>query len=131
MNRVSILMTLLAGVFATTAALGSAADVMVDPQVVDAIAAGPVRVIVELSIEERFSPEGELSPADADAQRAAIARAQAAVVASLAETDARVTRHFEAIPFLALEIGPSALAALRGMPEAVVRILPDDAIVMQ
>jgi len=57
--------------------------------------------------------------------RPPITRAQDDVLARLTGTDFRLVRRFEASPLLALEIGASALAALRTMGDLVVRVIPD------
>ncbi len=72
---------------------------------------GVVRVIVQLNVATQ--PEGALSsPQAVLAQRQAIAAAQSGLLADLAGTSHRVTRQFEIISFIALEVGLDALAAL-------------------
>ncbi len=74
-------------------------------------AEGTVRIIVQLDVPTR--PEGTLaSPLAVSTQRQAITAGQAAVLADLTGTNHRVARQFATIPFLALEVGPDALAAL-------------------
>ncbi len=81
----------------------------IDPQVkVDALQ-GRTRVIVELRI-----PDGTT-----------IAAAQDDVMTRLAGTDFVLLRRFATLPFLALEIGPTALAALEAMGDAVSRVVAD------
>jgi len=92
------------------AACGSAgaAAVTIDPRIEDDVARGVARVLVEV--------------------RPPIARAQDEVLARLAGTDFKLVRRFETSPLLALEIGPSALAALKAMGDVVVRLMPDAVI---
>jgi len=46
-------------------------------------------------------------------------------IASYLDADVTLVRRFERTPFLALEVGPSALAALRTMGDVVVRVIAD------
>ena len=89
-------------------ASAGAAPVTVDPRVEDEVARGITRVLVEV--------------------RPPIARAQDQVLARLSGTDFKLVRRFETSPLLALEIGPSALAALKTMGDVVVRVVPDTVI---
>jgi hypothetical protein len=113
-------------VLAVVAATGVAADVIVDPAVIEAVGSGRAHVIVELRLASAFAPEGELTDAAVSAQREAIEAAQRAILAALASSDASVVRQYETLPFLALEIDEHALADLRAMPQRVIRILEDD-----
>lgn len=91
-----------------------------------AIRQGSARVIVELRIPGGVKPEGDLaSPAAVAAQRRAISDAQASVVARLAGTRFSQLRQYRSVPFLALEVGPDALAALEHMGDVVSRVLED------
>jgi len=93
---------------------------------------GSVRVIAGLAAA--FTPEGELrSPASTAAQRAAIAGAQHRVLAGLAGSAHRVTRSFESIPFLALEVSPAALAALsaNGLVVSVAEDVAEPPVLLQ
>jgi hypothetical protein len=94
-------------VVAACAAAG-ATSVSVDPRVEHDVSRGPTRVIVEV--------------------RPPIARGQDEILARLAGTDFRLVRRFDTSPLLALEIGPSALAALRTMGDVVVRVVTDAVI---
>ena len=85
-----------------------AAPVTVDPRVEHEVARGITRVLVEV--------------------RPPIARAQQDVLSRLSGTDFRLVRRFESSPLLALEIGPSALAALKTMGDVIVRVIPDSVI---
>ena len=132
---VSIVLRLFVIVLAGAAITRVSANVIVDPQVSDAVASGPVRVIVELRTEGDFVPEGDLTESGVRVQRQAIAAAQDAVLSELGnrlgDGDVRLVRRLETVPFLALEIGARALAELSAMPDRVVRILKDDSAAAQ
>jgi len=97
-----------------------ATQISVDPRVEEEVGRGRSRVLVELRLPGGVRPEGE--------QRQAIARAQDDVLSRLSGTDVTLVRRFESTPFLALEVGPSALGALRAMGDVVARILPDSVL---
>jgi cytosine/adenosine deaminase-related metal-dependent hydrolase len=98
----------------------------IDPAVRAGVAAGMTRVILELRITPGFRPEGELStPAAVQEQRQTIARTQDDILARLAGTSFSVSRKYEGLPLLALEIGPEALARLEAAGDLVARVLPD------
>jgi hypothetical protein len=86
-------------------ASAGATPVMVDPHVEREVTRGATRVLVEV--------------------RPPISRAQDEVLARLSGTDFRLVRRFVTSPLLALEIGPSALGALKTMGDVVVRVIPD------
>ena len=109
-------------------ASGPARAISIDPRVEADAARGRSRVLVELRIDGGLTPEGTLTPERAAAQRKAIADAQDAVLARLRGTDATLVRRFETTPLLTLEIGASALAALKHMSDVVTRIVPDTVI---
>jgi hypothetical protein len=94
-----------------------ATQISVDPRVEEEVGRGRSRVLVELRLPGGVRSEGE--------QRQAIARAQDEVLSRLSGTDFRLVRRLESTPFLALEVGPSALAALRTMGDVVVRVIAD------
>ena len=94
-----------------------ATQISVDPRVEEEVGRGRSRVLVELRLPGGVRPEGE--------QRQAIARAQHEVLSRLSGTDFTLVRRFASTPFLALEVGPSALAALRTMGDVVVRVVAD------
>lgn len=99
---------------------------VIDEGVRAAVRQGSTRVIVELRIPGGVKPEGDLtSPAAVAAQRRAISEAQARVVARLAGTRFSQIRQYRSVPFLALEVGPDALAALEHMGDVVSRVLED------
>ena len=85
-------------------------------------------MIVELVLPGGFRPEGSLTEDEARAQRAALAASKEALLAELADTDVRVIRRLESLPFLALEIGPESLEELLAMPGRVARITADEAL---
>jgi hypothetical protein len=129
---VSTLATVVASVLVApilvACASAAARDVTVDPRVDANAARGRSRVLVELRIDGGVTPEGTLTPERAAAQRKAIADTQDAVLSRLRGTDATLVRRFETTPLLALEIGPSALAALKTMSDLVTRVVPDTVI---
>ncbi|HYB73317.1 MAG TPA: PQQ-dependent sugar dehydrogenase, partial [Candidatus Sulfotelmatobacter sp.] len=87
------------------------------------VPAGGTRVIVHLNLSAL--PEGSLPHAQAvAAQRQAIAAMQANVRAALGAHPYRVRWEYSAIPFMAVEVGPGALAALQGSP-LVAGVYPD------
>jgi hypothetical protein len=94
-----------------------ATQVSVDPRVEQDVGHGRSRVLVELRLAGVVRPDGE--------QRQAIARAQDEVLSRLSGTDFTLVRRFESTPFLALEVGPSALTALKTMGDIVVRVVAD------
>jgi len=107
-------------VIVAACAPATAMQASVDPRVEAEVAQGRSRVLVELRIAGGARPDGE--------QRQAIARAQDEVLSRLSGTDVTLVRRFESTPFLALEVGPSALAALRAMGDVVARIVPDSVL---
>ncbi|HZR80321.1 MAG TPA: hypothetical protein VFD92_04415 [Candidatus Binatia bacterium] len=81
------------------------------------------RVIVELRAAR--------SPGGPDAARGkSIADARADLLAALPPGQFRVARSYETIPYVALEVSPAGLAALRASPLAG-RIDPDRAVTVQ
>lgn len=115
---------------AAVSSTGSA-EVSVDELVIVAVAAGCAAVIVELRLADGSSREGHLAPERVSAQREAIADAQAAVLSALRGDDFRVIRRPKFVPFLALRIGPDALAKLRQMPMLVVHVSADGELAPQ
>jgi hypothetical protein len=83
-----------------------------------AAAAAPIRVIAELR------------PAPGLKLRAAIARAQDEVIASLPPGQAHVVQRYATLPLLGLELDPGLIERLRQNP-AVVRVSPDEQRTMQ
>lgn len=83
--------------------------------IAQAQAKGSTRVIVGL--RSAFLPEGRLvQPGARQAQRTAIARAQDALLGSLANRNARITRRFTYSPHIALQIDADALRLLSTSP---------------
>ena len=107
----------LAALLVAACAPAMATQISVDPRVEEEVGRGRSRVLVELRLPGGVRPEGE--------QRQAIARAQDEVLSRLSGTDFTLARRFASTPFLALEVGPSALAALRTMGDVVVRVVAD------
>lgn len=78
---------------------------------------GQVRVIVGLRAS--FQPEGLLTRAAAQTQRAAIARAQTSLLSRLAGVRFGNVKRFALMPYLALEIDAAGLARLAELPDVV------------
>jgi hypothetical protein len=114
-------------VLCAAAACGERRSVAVDSRIEAALARGRARVLVELRAGRAAPAEGA-SPDKPAGRERQIAAAQDAVLARLAGTDATLVRRFASTPWLALEIGPTALAALRTMPDLVVRVVADAVI---
>ena len=105
---------------------GDAFAQAVDPAVRAGVAGGMTRVIVELRITPAFKPEGDLpSPAAVEAQRRTISNAQDDLLARLAGTSFSVSRKYDGLPLMALEIGADALTRLEAAGNLVARVLPD------
>ena len=88
----------------------------VDPSAREGVAAhGRAVVVVELA--ETALPEGWLSSASQiQSQRRRVVASQIDAIYDLAGSDAGPARPYPVIPFLALEVGPSALLALEASP---------------
>jgi hypothetical protein len=93
---------------------------VIDPEVRTATAQGSARVLVELRLAGASA-----SPGDAAAQERAIAAAQQAVLARLAQSSHRLVHRYTSAPLLLLEIGADALRALETMGDLVVRVRAD------
>jgi hypothetical protein len=100
------------------------AQVVVERAVLEAIASGTTRVVVELNVPG-FTSEGRLDDERAQAQREAIAASQEKVMRELAGDDMRLIRRHRSVPFLSLEVGPSAVAKLQARADLVIRIIED------
>ena len=88
------------------------------PELRSAVAGGgTVRVIAGFDAE--YSPEGDLSSAQAAAQRAGIKRGRQTLLASVAGTRHKVVRKFKTIPFVALEVSAEALARLEASTTSI------------
>jgi hypothetical protein len=112
-------------VCAALIAAPACAEVEVEQSVLDELASGHARVVVELRLANEFQPEGTLSEDAAAAQRQAIFIAQQSILTALADTDATLLRRSSTVPFLTLELGPDALAKLKTMRELIARIFAD------
>jgi hypothetical protein len=110
-------------------AAAALAEVEVEQSVLDEVASGRARVVVELRLTDAFRPEGTLGEVEAQAQRQAILLAQQSILTVLGGTDARLLRRPSTVPFLTLEVGSDALSKLRDMPERVTRILKESSAV--
>jgi len=88
---------------------------------------GRARVIVELQLPAGVHvPEAHLTAVAAAAQRADITAARAQIESRLAWTTHRLTRRYQTVPLLALEVGPDALRELEAAPLIVRRVLTDE-----
>jgi len=88
----------------------------------EATSSGAVLVLVGLKTP--WSPEGPLSEEMMLAQRQGIAAAQNYLLTELANTEYRITRRYQAIPGIALEVGLDALRVL-AHSVAVTNVLRD------
>ena len=90
-------------------------------------ARGSGRVIVELRLPSGlFVPEGKFpTPAALNAQRADIASTGSRVLSKLQGRQHAVVHRFERVPYVALEVGPDALAELAALPFEVQRVMED------
>jgi subtilisin len=106
-------------------ASAEAADTRVPQSLLaQASAHGSARVIVRLNTP--FSPEAALMSAPAAAaQRQGIAAVRGSLQAQLAGSRHTVVRAYGALPFLALEAGPDALARLQALPGLVLSVDED------
>jgi subtilisin family serine protease len=127
-SRLSICLAAVALLLGAPAAHASAAA---DPPVVaDGLAEraqreGSVRVIAGVRLPSGAPrAEGALSAAAVRTQRAEIAAAQSALLQRLGGAGWRLARQFRTVPFVALEVGPGALAAL-GADPGVLRVVED------
>lgn len=102
---------------ARAAAMSSPVEPRIDPEVRELLRAGRARVLVEL----RIAPETERP----EERRSRIEATQDAVLARLGGLHAAVQRRYQTLPYLALEIDAATLAALEGMGDLVVRVMPD------
>jgi hypothetical protein len=78
--------------------------------------AGWSRVIVELPLEVPAATPPTAAHGDDAARRTAIRQARERLLAALPPGEFRLTRAFDAIPFVALQVSPEALRALRESP---------------
>ena len=83
---------------------------------------GAVLVLVGLNVA--WTMESSLSESGIAAQRNAIDGAQNGLLSELSGTRYRIIRRYDAIPGIALEVGPDALAVLK-KSDSVTNVLPD------
>jgi subtilisin family serine protease len=89
---------------------------------------GRIRVIVELNIAGGHLPEGLLAnAANRAAQRQRLREQQTRVLSRLSPAAHRVVRRFQTVPYIALVVDSSALAALESQPD-VLRVMEDSII---
>ena len=86
---------------------------------------GSVRVIVELRLEGSMTAEGRLAAPALAAQRKSISDVADRVWAALPRTERRMVHRYQTLPYLAVEVGPNALAALTASPD-VARVFADE-----
>jgi hypothetical protein len=85
-----------------------------------------VRVLVEVALPSRHVAEGDLRSAAAVAlQRRRADDRRTQVLAGLPPASHRVLHRYRTVPYLALEVTPAALDAMRGMGHAITRVLED------
>ena len=89
--------------------------------------AARARVLVQLRLPGDYVAEARLSGPGVAAQRRAIDGAAGRALGRLAPADHRVVRRFATVPFVAIEAGPAALAALNASPD-VVRVFTDEIV---
>ena len=83
----------------------AAADVEVERSVVDELASGRARVIVELRLPGGFRPEGALGEDAVALQRRAISATQQSILTAVEAAEARLIRRPATLPFLAVNFG--------------------------
>jgi subtilisin family serine protease len=100
---------------------------MVGPEVrARMLSEGRVRVIVQLRLPGgSHVPEGRLSSAALSVQRSDVAGVRAQILARLAKRNYRLLHQYSSVPFVALEIGPDALAELEASSLWVARVIED------
>ena len=87
---------------------------------------GRVRLLLELRLPAgRHLPEGQLVPAAVAAQRSDLRHAGRQVLLRLAGRAHRVLHQYDTVPFVALEVGPDALADLDASTFWVARVFED------
>jgi hypothetical protein len=91
--------------------------------------AGRARVIVELKLPEPHVPEGMLrTPGAILRQRQQIARQRAQLLSRLPSAAFRAIRQYQTVPYVVLDVSPTALSALEGLDADVVRVLDDEIV---
>src|SRR5262249_4321338 len=96
---------------------------VIDPAVRRVVQGADPRVVGERRLPGGLQPRGRPPPGDGGpAQRQGISQAQSSVLERLGGTDFVAIRRYQSVPFLALRVGPQALAALETMTDVVVRV---------
>ena len=91
--------------------------------------AGHARVIVELKLPSPHVPEGTLGSAGAVlAQRQRIQARRAGLLAKLPAATYRLVHQYQTLPYVALDVDASALAALEALDSDVVRVMDDEIV---
>ncbi|MGE5218750.1 MAG: hypothetical protein ACM3SP_17275 [Chloroflexota bacterium] len=112
-----------------TAGAAAQSDGKVSEDVIDHVAAdGSVLVLVGLKVP--WQMESSLNEEQVRSQREAIASIQKELLAELDGKSYKITRRFDSIPGIALEVGADALAELAGSPH-VTNVLLDRPVVKE
>jgi subtilisin family serine protease len=125
-----VLALLLLGLTERGAQPSYSAEGVVAPEVRERVLQeGTARVIVELQLPGGwYLPEGWLPATAIGIQRRDIAAVRAQVLSRLAWRSPRVYRQYTTVPFLALEVGPDALAELESSAFWVKRVVLDTVV---
>jgi len=111
-------------------AAGARSLPVVDSAVRAALQTGPAHVLVQLRITPNFRPEGDLpGSAGVEAQRRALAKAQADILSRLSGTEFALARQYDSVPMLAIEI--HADARLEAAGDLVARVILDRRLSLQ
>lgn len=124
--RIFCLAMLCVQAFAALRTSGAGERAMIDRDVLEAVHGGSARVLVEVRAPEGMRPEGELTVAEKQVQRHAIAAVQDSVLSGLAGSHFVLVRRYETVPLLLLEVRDDAVRALEQMTNAVVRVRLDN-----
>jgi subtilisin family serine protease len=90
---------------------------------------GRARVIIELKLPTPHVPEGTLGSAAAVVgQRQRIEAQRLRVLSRLSATPYRLIHQYQTLPYVALDVDASALAALEALDSDVVRVMNDDIV---
>lgn len=112
--------------------LGMTSSPTIDEEPLDALAEkvlaeGELRIIVNLDMPSPFVSDGELTSAQLDDQRNNIRYVQNALLAQLAEYNAKAYYEYDAIPMMALRVDAEAFEVVRNS-ELVSHIQEDEAV---
>ena len=110
-------------------AAGARSLPVVDSAVRAALQTGPAHVLVQLRITPNFRPEGDLPGSTVEAQRRALAKAQADILSRLSGTEFALARQYDSVPMLAIEI--HADARLEAAGDLVARVILDRRLSLQ